>query len=336
MGQDRGLQESLLGKFLANTSATAPRTDISVFGQGVSIHYQHREVRELFRPAIRHLEMTGLTGSPDLEIFCFVSDKPPLRWLREKGLSTRINQTIHLSTFRYCYQGHSLFAFDAEAKRAFYWVDGQAAFNWYRARPFTRILSWFAEHRQLTWVHAACVGTESGAILIPAAGGSGKSTAAAAGLLSGMLFIGDDFNLLDKERLEVASLYGNVVLSARSIGLLQGFERVNQLAPAFRDKKSKDCYQLFDHFHRQLKPQLHLKGILVPEIVTGNSEIVPACDDDAMRAFVSSLQIGRILGIDPKPMLADVYAVVKQVHVARLRIGRDLESVPHLISDFLT
>ena len=121
MGQDRGLQKSLLGKFFSEYLRDSTRTDISVFGQGVSINYQHREVRELFRPAIRHLEMTGLTGSPDLEIFCFVSDKPPLRWLREKGLSTRINQTIHLSTFRYCYRDIACLLLTQKPNRAFYW-----------------------------------------------------------------------------------------------------------------------------------------------------------------------------------------------------------------------
>lgn len=335
MNADCDLQESLRTKYNENVSSSATSNHICFCNRDVSIHYHDSAISELFQASIRHLEMSSPPGSPDLEIFCFATDDSPRRWLQENELSIAINQTMSHSSFRYCFQGHSLFAFDSLTKRAFYWVDTLSAFDFYRARPFTRILSWYAEHRHLTWVHAACVGISSGAVLIPAAGGSGKSTSAAACLLSALLFVGDDFVVLDKERLDVSSVYSNMMLSAKSIDLLRGFERVEILQSNFRDKKEKDCYQLFEDFQQQLEIRLPLRGILVPEIVAGESRVVPAKKDEAMRAFVSTLQIGRILGLAPNPMLKDLHSIVQQLPTCKLEIGGDLGDIPQLISQFL-
>lgn len=336
MDTDYDLQDSLWKKFHRNVSSTARPTHIEFCGRSVLIRYHDAAIRERFRPAIRHLETSNLSDSSDLEIFCFATRESPRQWLEEKKLSTAINQTISNSLLKYCYQGHSLFVFDPVAKRAFYWVDAPSRFDLYRARPFTRILAWYAEHQRLTWTHAACVGISGGAVVIPAAGGSGKSTAAAACLLSDLLYVGDDFVVLNKQCCGVSSVYCNMMLSAQSIHLLRVFDRVQMLKPQFHDKKNKDCYQLFENFDQQLQSGLPLKGVLVPAIVTGKSKLVPTNKSEAIRAFISSLQIGRILGLNPNLMLKDFHSMVQQLPTCKLEIGGDLESIPGLISQFMT
>jgi hypothetical protein len=335
MWEARQMRASLQAVHAASVSNDAPRSLLDVCGHAVALGYGGTEAEALFRPALRSIAANGAAAAGELQVHCFVAEEPPGAWLRRLGLSTALYETHQRGTFRYCFQGHTLFAFDAGARRAWYWAENAAAFALYRARPLTRIFAWFAESRGLNWLHAACIGTPRGAVLIPAAGGSGKSTAAVAGLLGGLCFLGDDFCVLDPRRLEVAGLYGTVVLSSASRELLRPVAPLDGLLGGFPEKKGKTGYYLDARFDRQLGRRLPLRGILVPEITSGETAIERAEPELALRAFVSSLQIGRLLGVDPATLLRDAYGAVRKVEAGRLLLGRDLARVAGLVSRFV-
>lgn len=339
MEDGRALTDALTEQFDAAVAGTPLRRRLRIGRLAVTLSCADDAPLELFRPPLRHLESSLASDGPGLEICCFAAPRSPAAWLEAHELPCRINETIVLGSFRYCFQGHTLFAFDAAAGHAFYWAADAADFAHYRARPLTRLLAWFGEHHGLTWVHAACVGTDRGGVVIPAAGGSGKSTVAVAALLAGMSFAGDDFALLDTARDPgndtVLGVYGNTMLSAESIALLQALPHADKLVPAFPDKKNKFCYPLYDRFSAQLTAEAPLAAILVPEVTGGASSIEEASPRDAVRSFVSSVQIGSILGLDPKSILRAVHGLSQRVPLGRLEIGRDLASIPPLLDSFI-
>jgi hypothetical protein len=327
-------QGSLLAEYLKHESADSTCTRLHIAGGSVDVHFSHRSILELFRPAIRHLEAAP-EGSADFQIFCFTGGRKLREWLEEHNLPLQANRTAEVASIRYCYQGHTLFALETDTGSAFYWAEEEEAFSYYRAKPFTRILSWYASRRGLSWLHAACVGTPRGAVLLPGPAGSGKSTIFAACLLSGFFCLGDDFNLLDAEGLVAHGMYANIMLSAHSIELLKRFPGADRLAGAFHEKQGKECCPVASSFPLQLQRSLPLKGILIPEITSSRSAITAAGSDEAMESLVSSVQITWLLGSPVHAMLRDFRSTTQRLRCGRLHIGRDLELIPKLVSEFI-
>lgn len=329
------LQASLLAEYRKSEGSTASILRLIIAGRCVVVNFANDEPRNLFQPSLRQLETDDDLRPVDLEIYCFAGDRAPRSWVEEAGLPVHPNHTVERGAFRCCDQGHTLFAYDRSRAQAFYWVRHAGAFQAYLSRPFTRILAWAASDWGLSWLHAACVGTDDGAVLIPGPGGRGKSTIAAACLVSGMRYSGDDFNLLDGDKLEVFGLYGNITLSSTSVQLLRALPGSEELVPVFRDNKSKHCCYLPEQWRCRMAGRLPLRAILVPELVQGRTVIVPAKRDEVMPAFVSSIQMARVLGGESASLLRSFYDVAGRVRTGRLIVGDDLSELPRLISAFV-
>lgn len=86
---------------------------------------------------------------------------------------------------------------DLEQRRGF-WVtpDARALPTHHGAAPFLLLWHWWAGTAGLRLLHAGCVGTDAGALLLAGAGGAGKSTTALLGALGGLDYLSDDYCLV--------------------------------------------------------------------------------------------------------------------------------------------
>lgn len=65
--------------------------------------------------------------------------------------------------------------------------------------PFRDIFSWLASSIKGQLLHAACIGHDTGAILLVGVGGSGKSTTSSSAIGSALKFLADDYCMVQKE-----------------------------------------------------------------------------------------------------------------------------------------
>lgn len=137
---------------------------------------------------------------------------------------------------------------------------------WEIAAPLRPILAWWAENTGRQLVHAASVGLDDGAVLLGAKGGSGKSTTALSCLEAGMLYLGDDYVLLEPgEPCRVSSLYSTAKLIPANLD--DRLPRLREYVTGRHDaQQDKVTLSLFGAFPDQLVPSLSLRAILVPSV----------------------------------------------------------------------
>jgi hypothetical protein len=136
------------------------------------------------------------------------------------------------------------------------------------------VLAWWAAATDRQLAHGAAVGTVDGAVLIAARGGSGKSTTALSALESGMLYLGDDYVMLeDAGAPRVASLY--CTAKVRPDNLSERLPRLAELVLGEIDPvQDKVTLFLDDRFASQLPASLPLRAIVVPRLApTGKAEL---------------------------------------------------------------
>ncbi|MEK7254642.1 MAG: hypothetical protein AAB316_07860 [Bacteroidota bacterium] len=323
------------GLFAAAREPSATSFSACIGSDIVRFHFASADLAARHEPPFGHFSANGQPA--DLDVFCFTHPAAVAGWLQQNHLNTTPHKTFRLPPgIQYCSQEDGLFWLNHTDKTSFFWGNSPDAFEPYRSKPFSRLLYWHFENKGFRWCHGACVATETGAALIPNVGGAGKSTTAAAALLSGMDFLGDDYLLIEPERSLVFGMYSSLMLSEESIRLLRHFERSRQLEGSFLGNKNKFCHYLYPAFETQLKAVVPLQIILVPEIADGeNSRIEPASKEEAMQAFVSSVQTAWLFGGDPAKALRGFYQLTQKTPVAKLLIGRDLKQVAELIKSLL-
>lgn len=203
--------------------------------------------------------------------------------------------------------------------------------EWERSFPFRNVLyQWFKDSQYL-FVHAGAVGNSKGGVLLAGKGGMGKSTATLACLDSRLKYAGDDFVMINAETLDVHSLYNVAKLEASNL------HRFPKLAPFISNKESlpQQKGQLFLHFCKPdcLITSFPLKAILLPQF-TGQevTTLRPATKAEALRALAPST-IG-LLKAAPS-MLTQIGILVNQLPCYWIETGRQLDTIPATISDWL-
>lgn len=177
--------------------------------------------------------------------------------------------------------------YDARTRTAICWVRDPAAMPpWEEAAPLRPILAWWAEHTGRQLAHGAAVGTRDGAVLLAARGGSGKSTTALACLEAGMLYLGDDYVMLEPGHPpSAASLYATAKLIPANL---------DDRLPSLRSwvsgrhdvEQDKVTLSLHGPFRDQLARSLPLRAIVVPSVARdGRLSLAPATGGDALAAI---------------------------------------------------
>lgn len=191
---------------------------------------------------------------------------------------------------------------------------------------------WRAESRGLVPLHAAAIGNDDGFWLLPAAAGQGKSTLAAAAASAGLRFLGDDFVLLDAERLVLHSLYATLRLAPRALEMVEahfGRDRL-ELVAAREDDKLLLTPRAGDH--DPCRRGGALRGILLLDR-TGAArlgDVAPPAQ--TLRAFASTLRLLPSLGYPAALAFRALGALSRRVESRGLETGPDLGALVRCVS----
>src|SRR5918998_3685898 len=291
-------------------------------------------------PALEHLKVPAPHASSALTICLWDSvstgaTPPPPVWgegdLPAGGEVPGYNDERISTTFMI--GSGTLSMLDRESDLALFWVpDAQTLPGYEIAAPLRTILHWWMGDHARRMVHAGAVGTLSGGVLLAGRGGVGKSTTALSCLLSGLLYLGDDYVLLDTEPVAfVHSLYSSGKLHVDQLGWFP------QLSPTISEhqlpSEEKMLLLLHDNFDR-IRKGLPIRAVLLPR-VTGlaQTRLRSASAADSLRALAPST-IFQLPGAS-RAALQQIKRFVEQVPSYVLELGRDVHQVPRVVSQLL-
>ena len=202
-----------------------------------------------------------------------------------------------------------------------------------RSGPFRGILNWWMSQAGKQFIHAAAVGIQDGAVLVVGAGGSGKSTTALSCMLAGMLYLGDDYCLLEPGDPPLAhSLFLSAKLHAGHL------ERFPRLVPAVinsgRLAFEKGVLDLNLLEGVRVCKTLPIRAVLVPRVTYElHTTLEPIGRAAALAALAPSTMLQ--LASTRDEALRRMADVVRSVPAFRLNAGTVLEEIPVAITGLL-
>ncbi len=280
------------------------------------------------------------TSAPSLTICLWDSIStetamPPPPWSADDYLprgEIRGYSSTHIHTAFHPGVG-TLSMFDSKSNTGLFWIHGPEDIPAYvTGSPLHAILSWWAHGHGLQLIHAAAVGTVGGGVLVVGKGGSGKSTTALSCLQAGLLYVGDDYVLVD-ERPYVYSLYNSAKLNsdqARSFPTL--FSDTSSFGQSNYEKTLTFLYKTHPD---QLAASLPIKAILLPKITdVPNSRLERASAGEILAGLAPST-LFQLPGAD-RSAFHGLARLVTQVPNYVLHLGSDLETIPDVILGAIT
>lgn len=184
--------------------------------------------------------------------------------------------------------GYPWVFFDPSSQRGLMLVRTAADLPpWSAGAPFALLLHFAFAWRGWRFVHAATLGSDRAGALLAGPGGSGKSGTALAGVMDGLMTVGDDYLVVEPGATPVAwPAYR--LLKQDSAGLARvGLDRLAGQPANWNGKVELD---LEAEFPGRLAGSLDLTSILLPEVANAaRTSIVPAAPTDAFSAIAGSM-----------------------------------------------
>lgn len=211
--------EAAFGSFERAYQEHGATDDLCVAGRPVRIRYAAPQLRDRFRPTLRHLEVPA-GRRPVLAISCWDGTAtreqlppPPWRQIDFVGGSRIRGHIVGPIVATYDADGRLFQLLDRPGRRALFHVgSGRDLPDWHDRSPFRPFVSLWADDERLALLHGAAVAEHGSAVVLAGQSGSGKSTTALACLAAGMDFLADDACLVDPVAGTVASIYGRAKL----------------------------------------------------------------------------------------------------------------------------
>ena len=258
---------------------------------------------------------------------------PSLDFLARGEVSHDFGEGVRLS-FRI--DSGVLSVFTAATNTAFCWVRDPAQLPpWEAAAPLRPILAWWAENTGRQLAHAAAVGTPGGAVLLGARGGSGKSTTALACLEAGLLYVGDDYVMLEAgDPPVVNSLYSTAKLAPSNLD--ERFPRLRALATGHPDiEQDKVTLSLYEAFRDTVVPSLPLRAIVIPAISRSGEVALRAATAASALTALAPTTLFQLpsAGAGALARLGQIVSAVPRYH---LELGRDLAANVRAIRELIT
>lgn len=289
--------------------------------------------------ALAHLETDG-HSTPDLTVCLWDSESTGQSMTRrpwEEGdfLARGVIHGYNTERIYTAFQHGSaaISVLDLERNLAVFWTPDPNVPYWETGSPLRTIFHWWLLNHGLQLVHAAAVGSSTGAVLIGGKGGSGKSTTALTCLESNLSYVGDDYTLLGLDCGPVVhSLYNSAKLNSDHV------RRFPALLPkvANRERLADEKALLFvhEHFPAKVATRLPVRAILVPR-VTGLPETrmkrVSVAMTLAALAPSTIFQLPRA-GDEAFKFLA---TFMRQLPCYSIEVGTDLSTIPPAIEGLL-
>jgi hypothetical protein len=169
-----------------------------------------------FAPALSYAAC-GPAADPDLSIACWDraatgTEPPPPLWSHDDFLPRGLIRGYVGDRVRAAYGGSErmLSLFDRQRGQAVVHVaDAADVGSWADRAPFRTIIGWWADDRDLVFLHASAVARGSQAVAIAGPSGAGKSTTALTGMVAGWRLLSDDICIvqLDRETTSAPTLF---------------------------------------------------------------------------------------------------------------------------------
>jgi len=329
-----------------------------IAGVRVQLRFAGPRLAQILDPAFGHLSRPapspGDGAAPEDDLVVTVIDgglfgPPPLAaqhfFGSGEGLSLRRSDGDPPSL---CgdYGDGALTILDLERGRCLHWVyEVSTVPAWAAASPLRTPLGLLLATRGRYLLHGAAIGRPSGAVLLAAKGGSGKSTSTLACLAAAarpdgprLLVAGDDFVVLEPGPAipRVHALFGTAKIDRTQVALFPELERLVVRDPGPLDVPGeKAVLRLLPDARDQLAPVLPLRAIAVPtlDLDRAESRIEPVSRSGAMLALApSSIFLVRGAGAETFGAVTRLVAGLPCYH---LRIGRDVRGIPLAIEALL-
>ncbi len=237
--------------------------------------------------------------------------------------------------------GHQLPQFktwlDRKARRLIGWTpSGEELLLHERGKPLLSLLSMWYKDQEIQVVHAGMVSRNGRGVLFPGSARAGKSTSALACLCAGFDFLGDDYiglQVAGEDSFVGHSLYSSTFLE------IDHLARFPLLMPHAIDgnlaQKEKPLILLSQIFSMRLKRSAPIRIVVLPRIVdAAESRTRPASKGEVLLELIPS----SIVTMVPRPGARGferLARLVEHVPCYWLELGRDLESIPHLVEALL-
>ncbi len=316
----------------AEARAGLVRHRIDLAGTSILLCFAGERLAATLMPALRHLEITA--DGPAEACFhvwdsagsgvAMVPPPCPRDSFTDRGDiwgfgSTRIRSAYH-------WVECALNLMDLDSGEAVCWFNDAGDLPyWTAASPLRTLFHWLMAARGAHLLHAACVGTEAGGVLITGKGGVGKSTTALACLAAGMDYVADDYLVLrlDPEP-RAFSLYCTAKLDP---GQMQRFPSLALLL-ASQDIPAGGKAVLYLHpahagrIAQSLPVRLHATPCFLPQAETGFAASEPVRLQRAA-AFTTMAQLPHA----GRGTAAFIERLVAEVPGAELGLGHDLGGI---------
>ncbi len=218
---------------------------------------------------------------------------------------------------------------------ALYWIRDASQVPYYETgAPMLTILNWWMSAHGRQIVHAGAVGNSEGAVLLVGRSGSGKSSTSLSCLLSGLLYVSDDYCMVSKDPEPfVHSVFSSGKVNAEDAGRFSSL--ITTLSNASRLGPEKALFFLNQEFARRIVSGLPLKAILIPR-VAGRSEtrLVEVSRSTSLMALAPST-IFQLAGAGHE-VLNTVGELARALPGYVLELGTDRAAIPSVISRFLS
>lgn len=315
----------------ASAKAVDDRT-VSVGEKAVRLRLAGAALVGAVRPALAHLP-TLQAGQGEFEIFAWDEAEsgvrlPPPPWPEPSAYDVQRVLPAGGEGFRIPGgdDGVSFAMMNVETRQAVWWTkDARALPTHHCAAPFMLIFQWWVGLTGLRLLHAGCVGTEAGAVLLVGKGGSGKSTTSLLCALAGMDYLSDDYCLVQAgANPEAFCLYNSGKLHRDHL------KRFPELAARAVDP-GPDIYQkpvifMEDAFPGRVKASHSLRAVLAPQVTGGSqTRAVAIGSAEALRSLAPSTLLQ--MPHTDAGALADMGRLVKALPCYRLELGTDFTGV---------
>ena len=198
------------------------------------------------------------------------------------------------------------------------------------ACPLRGILSWILRRNDTAMIHAACVGTSDGCVIIGGNSGAGKSSTALRGLAGGMFYLGDDICAISNKN-NNPTVYG-IYSSGKTLSSdLKFFPTLTaSIHSHFEEFYEKEVYFFYSQFKSQLPKSGKIMAVIIPHqdpsFAIGFQKITYA---NALSVICSSTK--NLLPNAGNEMFHVLSSILHQTPCYRFNLGND----PSLIADTL-
>jgi hypothetical protein len=305
---------------------SAPDRIFELAGDSMRLRYAGESLPAIFGPALAHLPPAG--AGDRWEFLCWDGKATGLRppapsgswpstWPADGMFFPFGPQSTRVSIVP---ETGLITIFCTASRRALIWVpDARELPGQNYGSPLLNIFAWWSNSAGLRLLHAGCVGTDRGAVLLVGKGGAGKSTTCLLCAEAGMDYLSDDYCLVRISPAPVAfSLYCSGKLHQEHVQNFPGFASI-AVKPRV-DPLAKPIVFVGQHDRFTVKIRSPLRAILVPAI-SGESttSVEPTTAAAALQALAPSTLLQ--LPNDGRESLPALARLVRALPCFRLKLG---------------